>query len=342
MSAIEFSVSPEQTGISFSAKEQAAEWFALLRSGDATDADRSQWEAWLAACEEHRNAWAYVQRVSNRFAPIQTSPDPRTTVGILQTAQGRLARRRRILLGLAAFGGTGLLSWATWRHTLLPARAWVADHHTGVGETRQISLTDGTRVWLGSASAFNEDFRPDLRRLHLVAGDIFIETAPDATRPFVVDTPHGRLRALGTRFDVRLEGRQTAVSVYEGAVEVRTAGSEATTVIRAGEQTRFDQQAIGETAAADPSREGWTQGILIAQDMPLSLLAAELARYRHGHLGVAPEVADLRVYGSFPLDSSDRALVMLASVLPIQVRQPLPWWSTIEARSGSAGKAASR
>lgn len=343
MPAVEVPGPPEQADGPFSAREQAAEWFALLRSGEATNVDRSQWEAWLAASEEHRNAWSYVERVSRRFAPIQASPDPRSTADVLQTARERLARRRQILLGLTAFG-SGVLGWAVWRNTPLPdwAMAWMADHHTGVGETREIRLADGTRVWLGPASAFSQDFRPDLRRLHRVAGDVFIETAADAARPFVVDTTHGRLRALGTRFNVRLEGRQTAVSVYEGAVEVRTATSNETVVVHGGQQTRFDQNTVEGIAPADPAREGWTQGILIAQDMPLSQVAAELARYRHGHLGVAPEMSGLGVYGSFPLNDTDRALAMLAAILPIQVRQPLPWWSTIEARHDPAGKAPGR
>ena len=322
------------------AMQEAAEWFALLRSGEAGHADRTAWESWLAANEAHRTAWACVEQVSHRFEPIQSSVNPRSTVEVLQTAQHH-ALRRRVLLGLATCGGTGLLSWAVWRHTPLPAMAmaWAADHHTGVGEVREVALSDGTRVWLGSASAFNEDYQPGLRRLRLVAGDIFIETAADAHRDFVVDTPQGHLRALGTRFNVRLEGDgQTFVAVYEGAVEVRTATSDTTRVLRASEQARFSGSGVEAPAQADPARESWTQGLLIAQDMPLGQVAAELARYRRGHLAVAPEIAGLRVFGSFPLNDTDRALVMLATVLPIQVRHTLPWWSSIEPRGKGAAR----
>lgn len=322
------------------AMQEAAEWFALLRSGEAGHADRTAWESWLAANEAHRTAWACVEQVSHRFEPIQSSVNPRSTVEVLQTAQHH-ALRRRVLLGLATCGGTGLLSWAVWRHTPLPAMAmaWAADHHTGVGEVRKVALSDGTRVWLGSASAFNEDYQPGLRRLRLVAGDIFIETAADAHRDFVVDTPQGRLRALGTRFNVRLEGDgQTFVAVYEGAVEVRTATSDTTRVLRASEQARFSGSGVEAPAQADPARESWTQGLLIAQDMPLGQVAAELARYRRGHLAVAPEIAGLRVFGSFPLNDTDRALVMLATVLPVQVRHTLPWWSSIEPKGKGAAR----
>lgn len=343
MPDIDLPVPPGAATASLSEKEQAAEWFALLRSGDATDADRLRWQAWLAASDAHRQAWSCVERVSQRFAPIQASADPRSAVGVLQAARARLVGRRRALLGLAAVGGTGLLGWQAWRHAPPGfALAWMADHRTGVGDMRALGLADGSRVWLGPSSAFSQEPRPDLRRLQLVAGEIFIETAADPARPFVVDTAHGRLRALGTRFNVRTEGGQTTVSVYEGAVELRTAASDRRSVVHAGEQRRFDPQTIAAAAPADPAHEGWTRGVLIALDMPLGSLVAELARYRHGHLGVAPEVVGLGVYGSFPLDDTDRALAMLVASLPVRLRQPLPWWCTVEARPRAAGEAAGR
>jgi transmembrane sensor len=318
------------------AEEEAAQWYALLRSGEATAVDRARWQAWLDAGDMHRKAWNLVERVSRRFEPIQTSPDPRSTAAVLQNAQSR-PMSRRLLLGMAGAGATGVLAWAVWQQTPVSqmAMAWAADHRTAMGETRKLVLEDGTQLWLGSASAVNTSYGTGLRRLQLVAGEVLVETAADASRPFVVDTSQGRLRALGTRFNVRLEEGRTLLAVFEGAVEVRPASTDAGTVVRAGQQTRFSADAIESIAAADPGREAWTQGILLAQDMTLHDVAAELARYRAGYLRVAPEVAGLRVFGSFPLHDTDTALAMLSTVLPVQARQSLPWWTTIEARSGT-------
>ncbi len=340
MSAVDATTVTPPANVPYSAKEQAAEWFALLRSGEVTSAERVRWEAWLAASEDHRAAWSYVERIGQRFAPIHTSVDPRSTVRVLQTVQGRPVRRRQIVWGMATFGISGLLSWGAWRHTSLPVmvRASMADYLTAVGEIREIILADGSKVWLGSDSAFNVHFSANLRSLHLVAGDIFIETAADASRPFVVYTQHCRLRALGTRFNVRLEDEHTVLSVYEGAVEVHTTNSHETAIVHASQQTRLDEHAIEALVKADPVRESWIRHILIVQDMPLSQVVAELARYRHGHLGVAPEVASLGVYGSFPLNDTDQALDMLATILPIRVRQVLPWWSTVEAHRNTEDK----
>ncbi|WP_418648445.1 hypothetical protein ACNQFN_07710 [Thauera butanivorans] len=48
-----------------------------------------------------------------------------------------------------------------------------------------------------------------------------------------------------------------------------------------------------------------------------------------GAVEVQP-LADLPVFGSYPADDPERALVMLESVMPIEVRRPLPWWISIE------------
>ena len=50
-------------------------------------------------------------------------------------------------------------------------------------------------------------------------------------------------------------------------------------------------------------------------------LVHELGRYRRGHLGVAPEVADLRITGSFPLHDTDKALSALLPTLPVQIER---------------------
>ena len=120
-----------------------------------------------------------------------------------------------------ARGGAGL---AGWRHPSLRQEllAWNADYRTATGEIREIVLADGTRAWLGAASALDVNYGLELRLLRLLAGEVHIETAPDAQRAFVVDTPHGRLRALGTRFNVKLTQHGSLLAVYQGAVEIRT------------------------------------------------------------------------------------------------------------------------
>ncbi len=322
---------------SHEAMEQAAAWFSLLQSEAATDTDRARWQDWLASGADQRAAWAFVERISQRFQPLQTGTIPRLAADALQASASNRRSRRSVLTIAAMAGAGGLLGWATWRQpgAMEALLAWGADYRTATGERREVRLTDGTQVWLASASAFNQDYDASLRRLRLRSGEILIQTAAEADdRPFVVDTPQGRMQALGTRFNVRLdENGHTQLAVYQGAVQVMLASSTASTIVSAGNQLRFNARYLDAPAPVDPARQAWARGILLAQDIPLGQVAAELARYQHGHIAVAPEVANLTILGSYPLDDVDGTLDMLQKTLPIQVRRPLPWWTTIEARA---------
>ena len=312
--------------------EQAAHWYAVLRDGQACARDRTAWQDWLHADDAHQAAWRYVENIGRNFTPLRGQADARLAADALGQATRYRHTRRRILASTALLTGGTLLGYLGWREALLPAglMAFGADHRTGVGEQRQISLADGSQVWLNTASAINVEINDHARTVTLVDGEIFINTAKDASRPFFVQTKYGRMQALGTQFTVRSQADRTLLAVYEGAVELRIPTG--VRVLQAGQQVGFSATDIFATETADSAREAWTQGVLIADNIPLRQVVDELRRYRRGHLGVADEVAELKVYGHFPIQDSERVLRMLSSVLPVRIAQPLPWWTSIEAR----------
>lgn len=144
----------------------------------------------------------------------------------------------------------------------------------------------------------------------------------------VVETAWARLRALGTCFNARLMASALHVTVREGAVEVRA--GDAVRVVAAGQGLCLDATGIGPTRPAAAGEDAWIRGLLMADQMPLRELVAELSRYRHGHLGVSPRIAHLPVVGVFPLRDTDAALAMLERSLPVRVQRTLPWWTTLE------------
>jgi len=94
--------------------------------------------------------------------------------------------------------------------------------------------------------------------------------------------------------------------------------------LQAGQQVRFTQDALESVQPADAAREVWSRGVLVAKDIPLREVVAELRRYRHGHPGLAPEVAVLRGFGNFPLADTDDTVDMLAAALPVRIRRTVP------------------
>ncbi|MGU7773871.1 FecR domain-containing protein [Burkholderia sp. MR1-5-21] len=320
----------------FASLEQAAHWYAALHADGGAGEHRDAWARWLDERPEHRRAWAHIEAVSRRFEPLrgEGGGERNAAAAAVQVSAKRMAGRRHVLGCLAALGGTGLAGWMAWRFTMLPDRliAWRSDYRTHVGAQRDILLADGTRVWLNTNSAFDVDYSGARRLLTLTMGEMLIDTGKDRLgRPFFIATRNGRMQALGTRFTVRQTERFTLLAVFEGRVEIRNRSGH-TEVVVAGQQRQFTASAISGAVPADPAREAWSRGVILAEDVTLDALIAELNRYQHGHIGVDPQVAGIRVVGRFPVNDPDQTLAMLERDLPIRVRHTLPWWSTIEAR----------
>ena len=311
--------------------EEAAEWFAILRDGQASNDHKSGWRKWLDAKPENKTAWLYVEKISEGFQPLQQTPDPHNTADNLYNANQRLRQRRRLLSGMASIAVIGLAGHFSWNRKWLPdsVMALAADYHTSVGQQTDINLPDGTQVWLNTASAINVDYTTQQRRIELLHGEIFIETAKDVRRSFVVDTVHGRLTALGTQFNVMNQQQDIELTVYDGSVSVHT-NNDHYVELQAGETSRFNESQIMPKQNAVTARQAWRQGLLVAEDMTLQELIAELNRYQYGYINISDEVAQLKVYGSFPLADTERVLAMLTSVLPIQARQVFPGWIILE------------
>lgn len=323
-------MSDGNTRLQHSHLEQAADWFAR-RKGASGDAQlEANWRQWFEASEVNRQAWHYVERVSERFAGLhQQGPLAHQVL----SGQRRDKRSRRQVLGsVGLLCGGALLGWIGWQPALHERLAALgARYRTSGGELRREVLADGTQVWLNGDTALDVSFDSGQRLLQLYAGEVLIETAQDP-RPLRLHTRAGELRPLGTRFSVRQQDQRTQLNVYQGAVQARCAESGAQVTARAGQRLSFDTRTISPLQIAQPQREAWSKGLLLAEDMPLGQFIEELAPWCRGHLGVSPAVSELRVMGSFSLRDTAQTLAQLEEVLPVRVVRRFTWWATVEPR----------
>ena len=87
--------------------------------------------------------------------------------------------------------------------------------------------------------------------------------------------------------------------------------------------------AAAATSSTDAAASAWTQGLLIAERMPLGELLAELDRYRTGFLRCDPAIAALQVSGAFSIDQPDASLSLLTKVLPVRVHKVFGYWANV-------------
>jgi transmembrane sensor len=308
--------------------DEAIGWQLCLGSGEAGEREQAEFARWRAADAEHARAWEQLCGID---APLSAAARPGIRQA-LQRADGEARRRLRRLGGalvLLLALGAGL---AGWRET--PLADWLAAAATGAGEQRCLELSDHTRVRLNSRSAIDVRFDAHARRLVLLHGEILIETAHGDARPFLVDTPDGELRALGTRFLVRREALGTRLTVLQSAVAARSQAGTGERIVHQGEQAFVQADRLAPSQPAELGADAWSRGMLVAHDMPLGELIERLGEYRTGHLGVDPSLTGLRISGSFPLRDSERALAALPPSLPVRIRRHTDWWVTVVPAGG--------
>jgi transmembrane sensor len=318
--------------ISTAVADQAVEWLTLLMSGVTSEQQQRAWQAWRAANPEHERAWRHIEAMTGQLKAL---PAKSAYLTLSPYARQQAHVSRRTLLrslfwgGLLAGSGLQASRTSTWQEQL-------AEHRTGTGEQRSVTLSDGTRVTLNTATAVDLQFDTHTRLLHLHAGEIMVITAtaqgmhPVDPRPLEVQTAQGRIRALGTRFSVRQDGGHTRVAVQESAVQIHPASGDRVQVLLAGQRAGFSQSHIDPLRPLNDADLAWTRGQIIADDLPLGEFIAELNRYRPGVLRCDPQVAGLRLSGVFPVNDSERILATLPSVLPVQIRTRSPYWVLIE------------
>jgi ferric-dicitrate binding protein FerR (iron transport regulator) len=105
------------------------------------------------------------------------------------------------------------------------------------GGQYRLSLPDGTKVWLNSASSirYPNIFTGDHRSVE-ITGEAYFEVAKDSRRPFTVITGNMQVQVLGTAFNLMAYTDEEGIltTLVTGAIEVKK--DQTTQVLKPGQQ----------------------------------------------------------------------------------------------------------
>lgn len=328
--------------------EQAAYWVVRLSSDDAAEREVAQreLEAWMRQSLAHEAAVRGMRLVVDRMQDLRGAASQAAAPARagFEAAFSHAGKRRasRMLFAI----GAALLVAAAGCMTLqvYPAAYLMADVRSVTGEWRVQLLEDGSRVTLAGDSAVNLRFDRQRRELELVQGQVLIEVAKDALRPFVVRTREARLTALGTRFAVDRHDGVTRLAMIESRVRVEAADATPgqARVVQAGQRVAVSAQGVGPIAAIDPGQveDAWKFHQLAVRDQPLADVLDQLDRHRPGRIFYdGATLAGIRMTVVLPLDDTDRALRLLAESVPgLTLRFASPYLVWVGRTGGEAAR----
>jgi len=311
---------------------EAVDWLLRLDAAGDNPALRQAFEAWLRASPQHGAAWHRVgSLLQEPLADLQQvesrSPGQLCAASKALMTPDTVSRRSvlRGSLALVLFGVSG----AAILDRTQPLNGLWADRRTATGERKTFELADGSRLSLNARSSVDIQFTAQRRVVHLREGQVFVEVAGDARRPFVITTAQGEVQALGTQFMVSQEAAGSLTSVQLHSVQVTTQGGSQQRV-EAGQAAWFSESLVRPAPMSAAARVEWRDGRVDIRDEPLGLLVDALRPYRRGVLRVSPQAAALRVYGVYPLDDAEHTLQSLAQTFPLRIRSFGPWLTLID------------
>jgi len=302
---------------------EAAQWLALLQSGQASAEELRAFEQWQAGDPLRAQV---VRQMSLGLGGLQGGcVQGLSSERLLQALNTPRSSRRQFVHGSLAVAGVALVGlWAS---------RWQGEEgeilQTGTGERRDLLLPDGSRLVLDARSQVAVRFDTGQRLVQLTRGQLLVDVRHDPTRPLLVATAEGRIRALGTRFQVEQQATGTQLTMLHSRVEVTTLGGQRAEVGE-GQQIRFEAQRLFALESVRGDATAWIEGRLEVRDRSLGEVIEQLRRYRPGIIRVSAAAARLRLSGIYPLDDSERSLQLLAKSLPIRISRHSDYWVSID------------
>jgi transmembrane sensor len=323
--------------------------------GALTQAELDARQAWLDAAPEHTRAYidamAAMDAVSAFAGDAAILALRRDALAARGDASGRTWRYiAAACVGLAVLIGVGsfMISLRQADGPTQLAASGVQGperthetYRTAVGARSSFKLPDGSVATLDTDSAVQVDFSAQERTVRLLKGQALFEVAKHRPIPFRVYAGDRRITAVGTQFDVRLDGRRLRVTLIEGRINVADAAPQQSPhthmTLTPGEE--LDEQA-GQSmlvTRADVAKvQSWKDGLVVFEDEPLSEAVAELNRYSAKAIVIGdPSISNLRVTGVFNTDQSDRFAQILTETFPVSATYDSATGTVLRRHKGS-------
>ena len=321
-------------------REVAADWVMREEQGLEPEGLAAR-DAWLAEHPDHVAAYDASRHAMGRLDAM--AADPRILAlraSALSVRPGYGASVRRMAAVFAgvlvlAGGGVGIMTGDRSGSSAVAALEQVAHpgaavYRTTIGERSTVTLPDGSVATLNTDTVLRVAYNDKVRGVRLIRGQALFEVAHGKALPFEVYAGDRIITAVGTVFDVWLQGDDVKVALVEGRVRVRSRGAVTAAPTSPTAQIVMAPGELLEARPAEPMRvqnfdvmreTSWRSGVLVFDETPLAQAVAELNRYSNDRLVVDdPAIAAFHVTGVFKTGDVSRFARTVEEILPVDLQ----------------------
>jgi ferric-dicitrate binding protein FerR (iron transport regulator) len=195
------------------------------------------------------------------------------------------------------------------------------------GVHSQITLPDGTRVWLNGESTirYSLPFNNSTRNV-VLEGEAFFDVTKNPEVPFIVTSTHATVRVLGTTFNYKAyPGEKTEVVLAEGKVCLNTnskTAKQAEFMLSPGEHAVINEN-TGQVKIAKENIDkyiAWHSGRLVFDDSPLPEVVKKLERWYGIDVFVRdPQLLSSHITTTFENESLYEVFELLELASPLKI-----------------------
>lgn len=191
-------------------------------------------------------------------------------------SQGKLAAEGNSIINKT--NGKGIIYANS--HSYHTSQLLVNTMTTPRGGEYQLTLSDGTKVWLNAASSitYPASFVGKYRDVS-VSGEAYFEVAHDRSKPFRVKTSEQTVEVLGTHFNINgyHDENMVRTTLLEGSVSVLCNNIQK--VLRPGEQASVEHGNLNIKSIDTDEAVAWKNGYFQFVDADIQTIMRQLARW---------------------------------------------------------------
>ncbi|HLR38352.1 MAG TPA: FecR domain-containing protein [Chitinophagaceae bacterium] len=271
-------------------QNEAIELLDKYLKGQASEEESRQVESWLERINKENNEWKAFSD-ADRKAYIQALYED-----LQRKIAGHSVKRSHLkfwqwaaaaVIFLAATFGT--LYMTVFKGEQSSQVISVQDYtslSTGVGEMKEITLKDGTKVWLNAMSElrYPPSFQGDTRELY-IKGEAFFDVAQDQQHPFIVHSGALKTKVLGTSFNVSAypDEEEIEIAVLSGKIAVSREEVKSSKKVELVQNEKVSYTKASETidkshVAHAENYDAWRKGEMVFYHTPMKEVVEVLQR----------------------------------------------------------------